>query len=214
MPVFTPQAIANTVAAVANELGSVVQNVVSQAGVSAAIVQQIEEGITGLQDAASALGQAEQGSQAQPIMQRVIADANAVLQAMSMLPLPAPASVVVRIVQVLVPTIAAAASIVWPAKSVAQPSAAEYNQLVQAMFAHQQQGGQEPQQGGQEPQQDRVQDQQPPQPQQPQQPPQQPQGQPAPDQPGQVPGTSPGTPTAQQQPASSNAPQARPGGSR
>jgi len=124
---FTPESVANTVATIANELNSVVQTTATQAGANPELVNQIRQGIDGLRSAASALGQAESTSAAQPILQRIGADINAVLGALTLLPLPPQAAVIVRIVQVLAPTIIAAGSILFPATPM--PGAGDQTQV-------------------------------------------------------------------------------------
>lgn len=116
MPVFTPESIANTVSAIAQELDAVVSTTATQAGANPELVNEIKQGVDALRNAASALGQAESASAAQPLLQRIAADINAVLAAVAMLPLPPQATAIVRIVQVLAPTVMAAGSILWPAK--------------------------------------------------------------------------------------------------
>lgn len=133
MPVFTPESVANTVAAIASELEAVIQTTVTQAGADPQLAAQIKEGVDGLRAAATALGQAESASAAQPILQRIGADINAVLSVLTMLPLPPPAATIIRIVQVLAPTVLAAGDVLWPSK---QLPVQEH--IAQRMAQHQQ----------------------------------------------------------------------------
>lgn len=138
MPVFTPESVANTVAAIANELEAVVQTTATQAGADPALANQIRQGVDGLRQAAAALGKAESTSAAQPLLQRIGADINAVLSVLTMLPLPPPASTILRIVQVLAPTVLAAGDMIWPAKEM--PEAMHAAQRFSQQAAQSQQG--------------------------------------------------------------------------
>jgi hypothetical protein len=119
---FSPSAIASMVSTIAGEFEAVAATVATELGAKPQLAAQIQAGIDGLKTTAAALAGAESGADGRALIDRIAADANAVLAALAMLPLPPQAAIVLRIAQVLVPTVLGVATIVWPAHPVASPA--------------------------------------------------------------------------------------------
>ena len=112
------------ISTIAAELEAVVPAIAGVAGVAADEVTKIATAVEGVKAAASGLADAESHAAAQPIMSRIVADVNGVLTSLANLPLPPAAGMVMRIVQVLVPTVIGIATIVWPATPATEAPAA------------------------------------------------------------------------------------------
>ena len=112
---FSASGVASMISTIAAELEAVVPAIAGVAGVAADEVTKIATAVEGVKAAASGLADAESHAAAQPIMSRIVADVNGVLTSLANLPLPPAAGMVMRIVQVLVPTVIGIATIVWPA---------------------------------------------------------------------------------------------------
>jgi hypothetical protein len=111
------------VSTIAGEFESVAAAIETELGVKPALATQVQAGIDGLKTTSAALAAAETSDSGQPLIARVAADANSVLAAFAQLPLPPIAGVVLRIAQILVPTVMGVASIIWPAPAVPTPAA-------------------------------------------------------------------------------------------
>lgn len=116
---FTPARVAQTVESIANQLEAVVPQISVAAGVGGgaqATVTTITEVLNDVKRTAAALATAEEAGGAMPLVTRITNDLSQVLATMASLPLPPQAAMTMRIAQMLVPTIGAAAMLVWPPK--------------------------------------------------------------------------------------------------
>jgi hypothetical protein len=151
MPIFDRQAVANTVGDIAGQLENAAQQARNDASEEQA--QQISAGIEELRRTAASLGQAQDASQAQSLIQSLLTGGNTVLGVLSTLPLPSSVAGVVRIVQLLLPTVVGAAGVLWPGQMPqggAQQSQGGQQGQQQAQQAPGQQAAQQPPQGAQQ----------------------------------------------------------------
>lgn len=111
---FSPAGVASMVSTIAGQFESVAEMITDVLGAKPQVAAQVQAGIDGLKTTSAALAAAEAGGGGQALVQRIAADANAVLGAFSELPLPPFAGIALRISQILVPTVMGVASIIWP----------------------------------------------------------------------------------------------------
>lgn len=98
---FSPASIASTVNEFVSILEPQVPAIAAAVGANPALVTQVTTGIDALKSGAASLAAADGTQAATPIAQRVVTDGEAVLTALSGLPLPADIAAVVRVAQMI-----------------------------------------------------------------------------------------------------------------
>lgn len=111
---FTPSAIAGTVAEFVSLIEPEVPAIAGIAGVNPAVVAQVSSGLDGLKQSATALATADSASAAAPVAQRVIADGQALLAVLASLPLPPQAVWPVRIAGIVFGMLPAIVTMLFP----------------------------------------------------------------------------------------------------
>jgi hypothetical protein len=86
----TPATAANTISSVIPFLTGIAGAVETQTRASPDVIAKVQLALQGVQQGTAALAQSETAAQSQPIVQRIEADAMAVLSTAATLPLPAP----------------------------------------------------------------------------------------------------------------------------
>jgi hypothetical protein len=109
---MTPQGIASLASVVISSLAPVVQQVATETKTPPDTVKRIQTAFDGLRSGTQAIAQAESTAATLPAIDRVVTDANAVLNVLIMLPLPPPLLIGVRIAAMLVPMLGGVADIV------------------------------------------------------------------------------------------------------
>ena len=102
---MTPAQIAATLSAIIPVLEPLVNEIETVSRSSPDTIAKVNLAMQGVKDGIAALGTAESTSASQPIVQRVEADAQAVLTVAAQLPLPGPAGTALRIAALLVPIV-------------------------------------------------------------------------------------------------------------
>lgn len=121
---FSPATIAATVSEFVGILEPEVGAIANMAGAKQDLVTQVTAGLDGLKTSAAALASAESTTAAAPIAQRIVADGEAVLNALSALPLGGSVVMVVRIAQMVFAVLPGIVALLFPAKPAAPPAAA------------------------------------------------------------------------------------------
>lgn len=103
MAATTPKTAANTVAVAIPFLAAIVTAVSGMTHVPADTQSKIATALDGVQQGAAALAASETAVESKPILDRIEADAQAVLAIAATLPLPGPAGVAFRIASIVVP---------------------------------------------------------------------------------------------------------------
>jgi hypothetical protein len=115
---FTPSAIAGTVAEFVSLIEPEVPAIASMAGVNPTVVAQVSAGLDGLKQSSAALAQADSAAAASPVAQRVIADGQALLAVLASLPLPPQAVWPVRIAGIVFGMLPGIVAMLFPSAAV------------------------------------------------------------------------------------------------
>lgn len=101
----TPATAANTIAATIPYLSAITAAVTNFSRTTPAVANQIQSAMAGVQQGVQALADSETAVQSKPIVDRIGADAQAVLSVAASLPLPPPFNIILMVASSLVPTV-------------------------------------------------------------------------------------------------------------
>lgn len=107
----TPAVAANLIATVIPFLSSITGAVASATHTPPDVAAEIQAAFSGVRDGVAALAASETAVESQPIVERIEADAQAVLTVAAGLPLPAPFNIVLMIASSLLPTVISAVNL-------------------------------------------------------------------------------------------------------
>lgn len=102
---MTPATAANTIATIIPYLKPLASIVLTQTRADAATTERVQNALDGVHDGISALAQSETAAESQPIVQRILVDAQAVLQVAATMPLPPPFNVILMVASGLLPSL-------------------------------------------------------------------------------------------------------------
>ena len=114
---FSPAGIAAEVATFAGMIEAEIPTIGGLVGANPTLIANVTQGVQGLQASAAALGQADSAAAAGPLVDRIVADGNAVLMALSALPLPMSLSIPMRIGQMVLAIVPTVVAVLFPPTS-------------------------------------------------------------------------------------------------
>jgi hypothetical protein len=107
----TPAVAANTIATVLPFLAALTQSVTTATKTPPDVAAKIQASLSGVQQGVAALAASETAVESQPIVERIEADAQAVLSVAASLPLPSPYNVILMIASSLLPSVVSAVNL-------------------------------------------------------------------------------------------------------
>ena len=111
---FSPAGIAAEIATFAGMIEAELPTLGGLAGANPTLIANVTQGVQSLQQTAAVFGQADSAETAAPLVDRIVADGNAVLTALSALPLPLSLSIPMRIGQMVLAIVPTVTAVLFP----------------------------------------------------------------------------------------------------
>ncbi len=105
MPTQTPTTLADTISSLVPFLKPLATAVTTSAQATPETVQRVQTALAGVTDGIGALAASETAVASKPILDRISADAQAVLNVAAMMPLPPPANIILMVAATLLPAV-------------------------------------------------------------------------------------------------------------